>query len=340
MLEHGGRLLEAAAEFGLAPEQWLDLSTGLAPWHWPLPEIPSAAWMRLPESNDGLEQAACAYYRAPAVLPVAGSQAAIQALPQLRSPCRVAILGPCYAEHQRAWERHGHQVQLLGEQQCETLLSAGSGVPPFDVLVVVNPDNPTGRVIGRSCLLDWHGRLSAHGGWLVVDEAFADVEPDCSVADCSDRAGLIVLRSVGKFFGLAGLRLGFVLAEPPLLRLLECWLGPWAVSGPARVVGRSLMADTAMQQAWRLRLLQAGRRLHDLLGDCGLPPSGGCALFQWLTYVDVVQLHRMLAERGILVRLYRQPLGLRIGLPASEAQWVRLEQGLTEVMQRMRESRV
>ncbi|WP_193075311.1 threonine-phosphate decarboxylase CobD [Pseudomonas sp. FME51] len=339
MLEHGGRLLEAAAEFGIAPDQWLDLSTGLAPWAWPLPDIPSAAWMRLPEPNDGLELAACAYYGASAALPVAGSQAAIQALPQLRAPCRVAILGPCYAEHQRAWEQHGHQVQLLDMQQCEALLNVGFGSPSFDVLVLVNPDNPTGRVVDRNRLLEWHGQLSAHGGWLVVDEAFADAQPACSLADCSDREGLIVLRSVGKFFGLAGLRLGFVLAEPQLLRLLESWLGPWAVSGPARVVGRSLLADTTMQQVWRQRLLQDGRRLYELLRRCGLTPSGGCALFQWVTDADVAQLHGRLAERGILLRLYRQPRGLRIGLPATEEQWLRLEQALTDVVQVTKESR-
>lgn len=339
MLEHGGRLLEAAAEFGIAPEQWLDLSTGLAPWRWPLPEIPSAAWMRLPESNDGLEQAACMYYGAPAVLPVAGSQAAIQALPQLRAPCRVAMLGPCYAEHRRAWERHGHQVQWLDVRQCEALFNGAAGKPPFDVLVLINPDNPTGRTIDRSCLLEWHGQLSAHGGWLVVDEAFADVQPACSLADCSGRKGLIVLRSVGKFFGLAGLRLGFVLAEPQLLRMLENWLGPWAVSGPARAVGRSLLLDTTRQQTWRVRLQQAGQRLSELLIRCGLPPAGGSDLFQWVANGDVARLHRMLAERGILLRLYRQPLGLRVGLPATDEQWVRLEQALAEVKHITRESR-
>lgn len=339
MLEHGGRLLEAATRFGIPPQQWLDLSTGLAPWPWPLPAIPASAWMRLPEADDGLEAAACDYYGASAVLPVAGSQAAIQALPRLRAPCRVAIIGPCYAEHQHAWQSQGHQVQSLTAEQLSAMLDEQTAAPVFDVVVLVNPDNPTGRVLDRSTLLDWHARLAARGGWLVVDEAFADAQPTCSLADCADRAGLIVLRSVGKFFGLAGIRLGFVLAEPSLLSALGALLGPWAVSGPARAVGYSVLADYSLQQTWRLRLQEDAVRLQELLTRCGLPPAGGCELFQWVTDVDVAGVYRQMAERGILLRWYRQPAGLRIGLPASAAQWQRLEQAFNDVMRTMGSSR-
>lgn len=339
MLEHGGRLLEASTRFGIPPQQWLDLSTGLAPWPWPLPTIPASAWMRLPEPDDGLEHVACDYYGAPAVLPVAGSQAAIQALPRLRPPCRVAIIGPCYAEHQHAWQSQGHQVQSLTGEQLSALLDEHPATRVFDVVVLVNPDNPTGRVLDRTTLLGWHARLAADGGWLVIDEAFADAQPACSLADCTDRAGLIVLRSVGKFFGLAGIRLGFVLAEPTLLAALQALLGPWAVSGPGRAVGRAVLADRALQQAWRLRLHNEGVRLEELLTRCGLSPAGGCELFQWVTDIDVAAVYREMAERGTLLRWYRQPNGLRIGLPAGEAQWQRLEQALSAVMQTMGNSK-
>ncbi|PRB81328.1 threonine-phosphate decarboxylase CobD [Pseudomonas sp. MYb185] len=339
MLEHGGRLLEAATRFGIPPQQWLDLSTGLAPWPWPLPAIPASAWMRLPEPDDGLESIACAYYGASAVLPVAGSQAAIQALPRLRAPCRVAIIGPCYAEHQHAWQSQGHQVQSLTAEQLSAVLDEQPAAPVFDVVVLVNPDNPTGRVLDRATLLDWHARLFASGGWLVIDEAFADAQPACSLADCADQAGLIVLRSVGKFFGLAGIRLGFVLAEPALLSALEALLGPWAVSGPARAVGRSILADSSLQQAWRLRLQEDAVRLQELLIRCGLSPAGGCELFQWVTAIDVAGVYQQMVERGILLRWYRQPAGLRIGLPANQAQWQRLEQAFSDVMRTMGSSR-
>lgn len=326
MLEHGGRLREAAQRFGIPLAEWLDLSTGLAPWCWPLPAINACVWRRLPESEDGLEQAARDYYGAASLLPVAGSQAAIQALPRLRPACRVAIIGPCYAEHQYAWESSGHQVLVVSVVELVV-----QGLAAFDVVVVVNPDNPTGRLLPRATLLDWHAQLARRGGWLLVDEAFADLQPQHSLADCSDRPGLLVLRSLGKFFGLAGLRLGFVLAEQGLLAHLQRLLGPWAVSGPARVVGQAALADRTLQQTWRQQLRQQGQRLHGLLSRRGLIPDGGCALFQWLAHGQAEVIHQQMAERGILLRLYDRPRGLRIGLPGDEAGWARLEQALIEL---------
>ncbi|WP_376781471.1 aminotransferase class I/II-fold pyridoxal phosphate-dependent enzyme, partial [Pseudomonas oryzihabitans] len=139
MLEHGGRLRRAARRYDIPLADWLDLSTGLAPWPWPLPEIPASAWARLPEPDDGLVEAACACYRASAALPVAGSQAAIQALPTLRPAARVAVLAPCYAEHALAWRRAGHEVLEWDETGIATHLDQ------LDVVVVVNPNNPTGE---------------------------------------------------------------------------------------------------------------------------------------------------------------------------------------------------
>lgn len=334
MLEHGGRLREAANQYGIPLADWLDLSTGLAPWPWPIPSIPTAAWTRLPEAEDGLEQAAREYYGAKQLLPVAGSQAAIQALPRLRAPCRVAIIGPCYAEHQRAWERAGHQVSVLTLAECDAQLSSGAS-PRLDVVVLVNPDNPTGRIVTQSQLLAWHQALAAQGGWLVVDEAFADLDPVNSLTGFCQRPGLIVLRSIGKFFGLAGIRLGFVFAPAALLAELNDLLGPWAVSGPARVVGQAIFTDAPRQRMQRERLGQSSARLQQLLKHHGLPLAGGCALFQWVTATDVQRVHQLCAERGILLRLYRAPLGLRIGLPGNETAWQRLDHTLKQVMQIM-----
>jgi len=228
VLEHGGRLRAAAQRYGIPLEDWLDLSTGVAPYGWDLPAVPGSAWARLPEADDGLEQAARDYYGAVSLLPVAGSQAAIQALPRLRVNSSVGILAPTYAEHAAAWRREGHRVIKLSEGSVHRAL------PQVDVLLVVNPNNPTGRLIEPARLLDWHDELAERGGWLVVDEAFIDCTPEHSLAAYSDMPGLIVLRSFGKFFGLAGLRLGFVLAAQALLDELAALLGPWAVSGPAR----------------------------------------------------------------------------------------------------------
>nr|BFD43674.1 threonine-phosphate decarboxylase CobD [Pseudomonas sp. FFPRI_1] len=313
---------KAAREYGIAEEAWLDLSSGLAPWPFPLPAIPLRAWARLPETDDGLEQAACAYYGASEVLPVAGSQAAIQLLPRLRRTGKVGVLSPCYAEHAEAWRRTGYRVREVLEQEVDFFLDS------LDVLVVVNPNNPTGLSLTPERLLDWHARLAQRGGWLVVDEAFMDNTPDLSLARHAHQVGLIVLRSFGKFFGLAGVRLGFVLAERRLLKLLAEQVGPWAVSGPTRVVGQACLQDVEGHARQRLRSEAASQRLVEVLDRHGFKPQGGCALFQWLITAEAEGLYQFMARRGILLRLFPHNSSLRFGLPADEADWARLEQAL------------
>ena len=298
MLEHGGRLRKAAIQYGIAEADWLDLSSGLAPWPWPIPEIPQRAWARLPETDDGLEQAASEYYGVAHVLPVAGSQAAIQLLPRLRRAGKVGVLSPCYAEHAEAWRRAGYVVREVQEQEVDFFLDS------LDVLVVVNPNNPTGL-------------------------SLMDVTPQLSLAGQAHQVGLIVLRSFGKFFGLAGVRLGFVLAERKLLKLLAEQVGPWAVSGPTRALGQACLRDTAGQVQQRARCIEAGQRLFALLERHGFQPQGGCALFQWLITPHAERLHEFMAQRGILLRLFVHDSSLRFGLPDTEADWLRLDEALT-----------
>ncbi|MGG2020819.1 MULTISPECIES: threonine-phosphate decarboxylase CobD [Pseudomonas] len=322
MLEHGGRLRKAALDYGIAEADWLDLSSGLAPWPFAVPQIPLRAWARLPETDDGLEQAACDYYGASQVLPVAGSQMAIQLLPRLRRAGKVGVLSPCYAEHAEAWRRSGYIVREVLEQEVEFFLDS------LDVLVVVNPNNPTGLSLTPARLLDWHARLAQRGGWLVVDEAFMDNTPQLSLASHTHQVGLIVLRSFGKFFGLAGVRLGFVLAERKLLRLLAEQVGPWAVSGPTRVLGQACLQDTEAHTRQRIRSDEASERLALLLERYGFKPHGGCALFQWLITEHAQALHEFMARRGILLRIFTHNSSLRFGLPANAAEEARLEQAL------------
>lgn len=322
MLEHGGRLRQAALDYGIAESQWLDLSSGLAPWPFAIPAIPERAWARLPETDDGLEQAACQYYGAPHVLPVPGSQCAIQLLPRLRRSGKVGVLSPCYAEHAESWRRNGFIVREVLEQEVDIYLDT------LDVLVVVNPNNPTGLNLPPERLLDWHARLAQRGGWLVVDEAFMDNTPQLSLASHTHQVGLIVLRSFGKFFGLAGVRLGFVLAERKLLRLLAEQVGPWAVSGPTRVLGQACLQDTEAHTRQRIRSDEASERLALLLERYGFKPHGGCALFQWLVTEHAQALHEFMARRGILLRIFTHNSSLRFGLPANAAEEARLEQAL------------
>lgn len=325
MLEHGGRLLRATRRYGIAESQWLDLSTGINPDGWPVPSIPPRAWQRLPEDDDGLVEVARSYYGAPQLLPVAGSQAAIQILPRLRECSRVGVLAPGYAEHAHAWQQAGHRVALLPASELFAQAER------FDVIVLIHPNNPGGERFGRDALLRLHAALAARGGWLVVDEAFMDAEPAHSLCDCSDRDGLVVLRSVGKFFGLAGARAGFACAAPALLEALRQRLGPWTLSGPSRFVLRQALADRDWHAQARDGLQRRSGKLAAMLTAHGLAPSTGCAFFQWRRDPRAQTLHEALATRGILTRLFEQPASLRFGLPLTDADFSRLDVALGEV---------
>lgn len=320
---HGGGIRQAAARYGIPEADWLDLSTGINPHSYPAGELPPGAWARLPEPDDGLEAVAAAYYGTGALLPVPGSQAAIQLLPALREgPSRVGILEPSYNEHARAWHGAGHDVVPLDGDSIEAAL------PGLDVLVLVNPNNPTGQRFDRADLLAWHATLAARGGWLIVDEAFMDVTPEESLAKEAPRDGLVVLRSLGKFFGLAGARVGFVIAEDALRTRLAARMGPWGLAGPSRWIATQALSDRVWQAETRTMLQARGQRLADLLRDQGLEPAGGTALFQWCRVDDPAGWQDHLGAQGILVRRFDEPGSLRFGLPGQEHEWKRLEQAL------------
>ncbi len=325
MLEHGGKLRAAARKYGIPEHEWLDLSTGINPEGYPVPALSSEAWRRLPDGDDTLRIAAARYYGSESLLPVAGSQAAIQALPRLRTTSRVGVLSPTYGEHAHAWRRAGHTVRELAAEAIEASLDA------LDVVVLANPNNPTGLRLARETLLGWRAHLVARGGWLVADEAFMDAAPEESLVVQSSEPGLIVLRSLGKFFGLAGARVGFVFADPDLLHALEEELGPWTVTGPAQAIAAKALSDDAWQEASRVRLAIASARLQRLLTEHRLAPSGGTALFQWIRTSQAAILHEQLARRGILARLFASPASLRFGLPGNELQWQRFTQALQEI---------
>lgn len=321
MLEHGGNLHAASLQYGIPLSGWLDLSTGINPYGYPIPDIPAAAWQRLPEPERQLEQAASSYYGARHLLVTAGSQAAIQILPRLRPSCRVTVLGPMYAEHAHAWRQHGHTVTEIAHLPDHALLQR------TDVLLLCNPNNPTGRLLEPDTLLAWHRVLASHSGWLVVDEAFMDSTPQHSLAPASHLPGLVILRSLGKFFGLAGARVGFLLAETVLLDQAAELLGPWSVTGPAQFVAHAALTDRAWQQANIPRLTAASQQLFTLLQQYGLQPAGSCSLFQWLHTRNSKHLHQELARHGIWTRHFTQHDGLRIGLPPENG-WGRLAAAL------------
>jgi cobalamin biosynthetic protein CobC len=322
MLEHGGNLRAAARRFGR--DDWLDLSTGINPCGYPVPALSPTAWHRLPESDPALLDAAGAYYGAAPMLPVAGSQAAIQALPRLRAPSRVTVGAPSYAEHAHHWSRHGHSLEQVPYAMLERAIDRS------DVVVVCNPNNPTGASVAPERLLHWADRLHARGGWLVVDEAFGDTAPELSVARHAARPGLIVLRSVGKFFGLAGLRLGFVAADDALLGALADLLGPWSVSGPAQQIALAALRDRSWQQSTHARLTSDGERMRELLRAHGIAASG-TPLFHWWPAARPEAFHEHMARHGLWVRLFPQAArGIRLGLPSGEDGWLRIEQAFKD----------
>ena len=323
MLEHGGNMSLAAQQYGIAIENWLDLSTGINPDGYPIPPISPAIWQRLPLEEDGLIETACAYYGCQNALPVAGSQAALQVLPKLRQPCKVAMLNPMYQEHAHAWRQHAHEVSTFTTLHDEMLNQA-------DVVLLCNPNNPTAQLFSPEALLQLHAKLASRGGWLIVDEAFMDATPEYSIAPHSHLAGLIVLRSIGKFFGLAGIRVGFLLSTPPLLKHAQEMLGPWALTGPSRLIAKLALGDASWQHNTRLKLKLSSARLVKLLSQFGLAPQAGTALFQFVPTQQAAHWQHNLATQGIWLRQFSEINALRFGLPA-ETGWLRLEQALKNI---------
>ena len=300
--EHGGDLAWARARFPQFAGEWLDLSTGVSPYAWPAGRIPASALRRLPQEADllALREAAAAAWGAPDagwVAAAPGAQAAIQLLARLCPPCRVAIAGPTYGGHAAAWRDAGHEVVETDRPV------AGCGAA-----VVVNPNNPDGRVLPPDRLPEWRPR----GGWLAVDESFADVAPEACLRPLP--RGVVALRSFGKFYGLPGLRLGFALAEPELAARLRRALGPWPVSGPALAIGAAALADAAWRGSARRRLALAARRLDRILLALGCEPAGGTSLFRFVRAPD--GLFERLGAAGVYVRRFADRPGmLRFGLP-------------------------
>ncbi|WGY67736.1 threonine-phosphate decarboxylase [Burkholderia cepacia] len=320
---HGGNLHEAARRHGIPYDAWLDLSTGINPVGYPVPPVPADAWRRLPDDGDGLAACAAQYYHAPDpahVLPVAGSQAAIRALPALLPAGDAGVATLAYGEYAPAFVRHGHRVVPL-DIGADTLPATMRHV------IIGNPNNPTAEFVPTERLLGWHAQLAARGGTLIVDEAFADTGASQSLAPQVDRPGLVVLRSVGKFYGLAGIRAGFVLACPERIVALRDMLGAWTVSGPARHAVTAAFADRAWQAAARERLAADGERLAALLRTHGFAVRA-TPLFSWTDDPRAAALHAALAAHGIWTRHFPAPSSVRVGLPGSEAEWRRLGDAL------------
>ncbi len=303
--DHGGGLDAAVAEFGGARGDWLDLSTGINPVAYPVPKLGADVWGALPDRGAAaaLEAAARAFWRVPAsaeVLAAPGASALIARLPWLQAAARVEIAGPTYNEHAAAFREAGWQV--------DEGLGGGAAVA---ARVVVHPNNPDGRF--------WAG---APGGFLVIDESFCDVCPERSLIGLADQPGIVVLKSFGKFWGLAGLRLGFAIGDPALLARLAGMLGPWPVSGPALAIGAAALRDVGWAERTRARLAADAVRLDAVVGARLV---GGTDLFRLYEVADAGHWHRALAASRIWTRVFAYDRRwLRLGLPGQTSGWDRL----------------
>lgn len=327
MLEHGGRLRLAAQQYGIAIDEWLDLSTGINPQNYPIPAIDPLYWQRLPEENDGLEQAAANYYGNSRLLVLPGSQAAIQTLPVLFKTAVVACVAPVYEEHPHAWAKAGHKLRRL-----PSLQRALAAMTPY--VQLCSPNNPTGQHYQRDQLLDAAAQLHRRGGWLIVDEAFADADPDENIvqfAGTETAPNLIVLRSLGKFFGLAGARVGFVFGAEEKLNALREMLGPWPVANPCRFVAKVALEDSAWQSEARQQLHADAKRLASVLQPLGQIATTPlfCTVSGGNAELPVEALVAHFSKRAILVRSFEEHGRIRFGLPYGESAWQRLQEAVS-----------
>jgi cobalamin biosynthetic protein CobC len=314
---HGGNINAARRLFPDAPEPWIDLSTGINPVPYPAGDLPPAILARLPEPAElaALEAVAARAYGTPIwaeTVAAPGTQAVIQWLPHLISARRVGILGPTYGEHEKRWLAAGADIVHA------TTLAELAGC---DVGVVVNPNNPDGRLIQAGDLAE----TARHCGTLLVDEAFMDVVRPSASLILELPGNALVMRSLGKAYGLAGLRLGFAVAGHDLATRLRDALGPWAVSTPAIAVGAKALADSAWLAGAIHRLAGETERLDTLLARAGMAVIGGTNLFRLARSRDAGDFAR-LAQAGILVRPFPWDTGLlRFGIPHEPSEWERLE---------------
>lgn len=309
MRDHGGRISDAVAEFGGAPGDWLDLSTGINPTPYPLPDLAPELWTQLPDpsAEKRLLDAARRFWNVPQsceILAASGASALIAAMPSLRPAGRVQIARETYNEHEAAFAANGWTITR----------------DPAPVRVIVRPNNPDGALADLP---------DAPLDLLVIDESFGEVTPNHSALTPSLSENTIILKSFGKFWGLAGLRLGFAVAHHSEIEALRARIGPWAVSGPALEIATRALQDQAWAKATRASLAQASKRLDGLFTGLSEAPPLGTDLFRLITNKRANDLHRHLAQHRILTRIFPyRAEWIRLGLPGSEAAWQRLAEAL------------
>jgi len=308
--DHGGGVDSAAVQYGGNRTDWIDLSTGINPLPYPLPDLPAHCWNTLPDLNaqNALTDAARAFWQVPsgaAILAAPGASSLIARIPALAAAGRVDIPAPTYNEHAAAFTNSGWEVNEIRPT----------------ARVLVHPNNPTGRLWQMDDLT---------APLMVIDESFCDVTPEHSLITAATRPGTLILKSFGKFWGLAGLRLGFAIGDPALIDRLATMLGPWPVSGPALYIGAQALRDHQWASATRQHLATDSARLDTLMASTGAKSKGGTTLFRLYDVPDAAALQSHLAQHQIWTRIFPySPTLIRLGLP-TPTQWPRIEAALAK----------
>ncbi len=326
-MQHGGDLGDAIASYGGEESDWIDLSTGINPRPWPWREALSDDIWRVLPSRKALAElldAARKTYNVPkslAITAAAGTEALIARLPSILPNGDVAILSPTYSSHETHWRRSGRRVTPVGSLQSAEFEAARGEA---SIILLVNPNNPDGRTRQPQRLIELARTLAHKNGFLIIDEAFADVTPEISILPHLAHAPelpVIVLRSFGKFYGLAGLRLGFAIGSEKVTSLLAADFGGWSISGPALAIGAQALRDEDWRNMTRQRLRDDAAKLDDVIRKAGVNVLGGTDLFRLLRCENAAQLHRHLAQKRIWTRFFDfDPTIIRLGLPANNAE--------------------
>ncbi|WP_037311194.1 threonine-phosphate decarboxylase [Ruegeria halocynthiae] len=307
--DHGGGLDGAIAQYGGTRADWIDLSTGINPIPYEVSGLTSPDWAELPDHGafERLTEAARSFWSVPdgvAILPAPGASAVIARVPALAAQGKVQITPPTYNEHAAAFSAQGWAVQADGPAQAR---------------VIVHPNNPDGRI--------WSA-ADVNAPLTIIDESFCDVCPDASLIQLAARPSVIVLKSFGKFWGLAGLRLGFAIGHPDLIACLNDLTGPWSVSGPALRVGTRALTDTCWADATRARLADDSDRLDRMVTAKGAQLVGGTTLFRLYEVDSAADWQDRLARAHIWSRIFPySKTYLRLGLPPGDG-WDRVEAAL------------
>ncbi|MFC7290423.1 threonine-phosphate decarboxylase CobD [Hirschia litorea] len=324
-LVHGGSLDYMVQQFPSAPKPWLDLSTGINPRPYPIASIQVSALNHLPTTTayDNCRKAMATAFLCPkeTIMPAPGSEVLIRLLPTIIKPKKIAVLSPTYGDHLKVWRMEGLDVV----ESPDLLLENKNA----DCVVLCNPNNPDGQTFNYETLTALHTLMRERNGWLILDEAYIDLYPHLSFCSQAGADNLIILKSIGKFYGLAGLRLGALIAPPPILNAMAQRLGVWSISDFALDIGAKVYKDAAWKTQTRTHLQGASQRLRAILLQAGLTITGSTDLFSFVETQNAHSLWEQLAKLGIYTRRFSwSETHLRIGMPADEAGERHLKQAL------------